>query len=169
MGVEIPALHPIIPWMIEYAALLINRFEVGKDGKTNFERCKGKKAKTLGIEFGEAVLWKRKPTGGALGKLTCMWEDGVYLGVKGGSGELIVADAKGVWKARTIQRKPVDERWAKSSIDMVVEVPWRTSDDDPHVDGEKMEAVRLSKAEVEIEKEVFQDAIQRRFFIEKSD
>jgi hypothetical protein len=74
-----------------------------------------------------------------------------------------------VWKARTIQRKPVDERWAKSSIDMVVGIPWRTSDDDPHVDGEKMEAVRLSKAEVEIEKEVFQDAIPRRFFIEKSD
>jgi hypothetical protein len=66
--VKIPADHPIICFLIEYAGFLLNRFEVGHDGKTAFERSKGKKAKTLGIEFGEAVLWKRKPSGGALGK-----------------------------------------------------------------------------------------------------
>ena len=64
----------------------------------------------LGIEFGEAVWWKRKPGGGALGKLTCMWEDGVYLGIRGTSGEIIIGDKKGVWKTRTVQRKPVQDR-----------------------------------------------------------
>ena len=32
--VELPAKHAMIPWMIEYAAFLLNRFEVGHDGKT---------------------------------------------------------------------------------------------------------------------------------------
>ena len=59
--VGIPTLHAIIPWMAEYAALLLNRFEVGRDGKTSYERSKGKKANALGLDLGEAVLWRRKP------------------------------------------------------------------------------------------------------------
>ena len=57
-GVKLAAMHPVFAWMAEYAAVLLNRFEVGRDGKTAFERCKGKKAKVRGVEFGEAVLWK---------------------------------------------------------------------------------------------------------------
>ena len=58
--VKIGARHSIVPWLVEYAAVLLNRFEVGRDGRTAFERSKGRKARTLGLEFGEAVLWKRK-------------------------------------------------------------------------------------------------------------
>ena len=63
--VRVPAKHNVIPWLIEYASLLLNRFEVSRDGKTAYERCKGKVAKTLGIEFGEAVWWRKKPAGTA--------------------------------------------------------------------------------------------------------
>jgi hypothetical protein len=45
--------HPILPWMVEYVAVLMNRFEVGRDGMTSFERCKAKKAKMMGVEFEE--------------------------------------------------------------------------------------------------------------------
>ena len=69
-GVLIPARHCVIPWLVEYAAYLLNRFEVGQDGKTAYERLKGKQARTLGVEFGEAILWRSKPPGGALGKLS---------------------------------------------------------------------------------------------------
>ena len=71
-GVKVGARHSVVPWLVEYAAVLLNRVEVGKDGKTAFERCKVPRARTLGIEFGEGVLWKRKPIGGALGKFSCM-------------------------------------------------------------------------------------------------
>ena len=57
-------------WLCEYASVLLNRFEVGKDGMTAFERNKRKKAKAVCLEVGEAVLWKRKPFGGNLGKLS---------------------------------------------------------------------------------------------------
>ena len=65
----------MIPWITEHAAVLLNRFEVDHDGKTAYERNKGKKAKVLGMEFGEAMLRKRRPVGGALGKLSCLWEE----------------------------------------------------------------------------------------------
>ena len=95
------------PWLCEYGALLLNRCEVGRDGKTSYERCKGKSAKLMGIEFGEEILWRRKPLGNHLAKLACLWENGVFLGVKATSGELVVGDAKGVWTSRTIHRRPV--------------------------------------------------------------
>ena len=35
------------------------------------------------MEFGEAILWKRRLVGGALGELNCLWEDGLCLGIRG--------------------------------------------------------------------------------------
>ena len=37
---------------------MMNRLEVSVDGKTAYERCKGKKSQVLGLEFAEKVLWK---------------------------------------------------------------------------------------------------------------
>ena len=58
IGSKIPSTHDLIPWLIEYAAVLINRGQVGADGKTAYERLKGKKAVLPGLQFGERVLWK---------------------------------------------------------------------------------------------------------------
>ena len=150
LGVRLPAKHPIMPWLFEWSALVLNRYEVGKDGRTSYERCKGKKAKTLGLEFGESVLWKRKPSGGHLGKLTSLWEDGVYLGIKSGTGEIIVGNQKGVWKTRTVHRKPDKDRWNKLGVEILKGVPWRVSDEDDKADGENLdERIMLPKLEGE--------------------
>ena len=101
-NLEIPYSHPIIGFLVEYAGFLLNRCEVGKEGRTAFERCKGKRARTAGIEFGESVVWKKTHVSGALGKLFSSWNDGVFLGVRGKSGEYIIGDRSGVWKARCL-------------------------------------------------------------------
>ena len=80
-GVKIDVTHSIWPWIAEHAGFLSTRFEVGRDGKTAYERLKGKSAEVQGMAFAEGILWKRKRAGGPLGKLTCMWEDGIYPGV----------------------------------------------------------------------------------------
>ena len=72
-----PIEHPVWSWMVEYAAFLWTRFNVSRDGKTAYERLKGKRAKVHGIEFGEGIMWKRRREGGPLGKLACMWDDGI--------------------------------------------------------------------------------------------
>ena len=54
-GCSIPYDHPLICYIVEYASVLLNRFEVGVDGRTAYERNKRKKATTLGIGI-EAVL-----------------------------------------------------------------------------------------------------------------
>ena len=136
IGAKLDPHHAVFPWMVEYASLMLNRFEVGRDGRTAYERNKQKKAKTSGMEFGEAVLWKRKASGGNLGKLTCLWEDGVYLGIKATTGEIVIGTKKGIWRTRSVRRKPIELRWKTENMEMVGGVPWRMSEDDEKVDGE---------------------------------
>ena len=172
-GVKLEADHVVWAWLVEYAGWLLTRCEVGRDGKTAYERIKGKRAKLHGMEFGEGVLWKRRREGGPLGKLTCMWDDGVYLGVKGSTGEIIVGDQKGVWVTRTVKRKPEEERWQRSNMKMIVGVPWKKNDEDEKADGEAM------KAEVTIMDKEYRERMEegrqsyepvpRRVYLQKSD
>ena len=76
--------HAVFPWMLEYAAHLLNQYEVGRDGRTAYERLKAKKAKPLGMEVGELVQWR------ALEKLDSVWDHGVFLEVKGKTGEIVI-------------------------------------------------------------------------------
>ena len=169
--ITIGARHPLMTWLAEYAGHLLNRFEVAHDGTTSYERLKGKSANTLGIEFGESILWKRRPVGGALAKAVCLWEDGIFLGIRGASGEVVVGDTKGVWKTRSVQRKPPSERWAEGALEVVRHVPWRISDGDPSADGEKLQVGDLGRGlpepEVQLQREV--TAMPHRFMIRKDD
>ena len=57
---EIPLGHPIIPWLVEAAAWTLNRFEIGKDGKTSYQRLKGKPFETPVAEFEEKVTYLKQ-------------------------------------------------------------------------------------------------------------
>jgi len=167
-GVKLDAEHRIWPWLVEWIGWLMSRAEVGADGKTGYERCKGKIARLPGMEFGEGVMWKRRRQEGPLGKLSCMWEDGIYLGVKGTTGEMIVGDRKGVWRTRTVRRKTLAERWTRENLEMVGGVPWQMEE----VDGEdlKLEVTVMDKDYRErVREEAAEETVPRRMFIRKQD
>ena len=56
IGEKIRSDHNIIPWVVEYAAVLLNRGQVGSDGKTSYERLEGKSANLPGLQFGERLM-----------------------------------------------------------------------------------------------------------------
>lgn len=80
-------------------------------------------------------MFRKKPTQNKLGKLPSLCEDGVHLGIRMVSGEQFAGTAEGVWRTRTIQRKTPSERWSSVVADIVGEVPWHTSEQDPGADG----------------------------------
>ena len=71
----------MVQFLPEYVAYLLNRREIGKDGKTAYERTKGKTSAVLGLEFGEKLLWKLKP-GAKMEKIKPRWSHGIFLGVR---------------------------------------------------------------------------------------
>jgi len=167
---KIPDGHPIFTWMSEYCGYLLNRFEVGADGKVAYERMKGKRCKMLGMAFGEGVWFKGKKN---QVKSQSKWDDGVYLGVRALSGEIIVGDKEGIWRVRTCRRKPKEERWKQSNSELIGGVPWNTSSDDPETDGDGLEGViKLESRRLEEkEAEEVRDAVEvpRSFMITQGD
>ena len=88
---RIDAKEPIVTFMPEYAVYLLNRLEVGKDGKTPFERARGKNATVLAVEFGEKLLYKVRQENGKMAKIRERWGYGIFVGVRPRSGEVWVA------------------------------------------------------------------------------
>ena len=85
LGRKIDAREKIVNFIREYASYLMNRLEVGKDGKVAYDRAKGKKPTVLGVEFGENLLYKVTPTA-KLEKINSRWEFGIFVGQGGGGG-----------------------------------------------------------------------------------
>ena len=102
MGKTLDTSSPWVYWLVRHAAALINRFQVGSDGKTRYERMRGKKYLGDIAEFGETVMWKRNVRGSAT--WTDRWGEGAFLGIREESGELLIGNREGVRRIGTIQR-----------------------------------------------------------------
>ena len=105
LGVKVHAESNIVTFMAEYAAYLVKRLEMGKDGETAVERNKGKSATVMGIEFGEKVLYKKKFKDKS-SKIEPRWEKGIFVGVRVKSGEFWSATLGGIKKMRSARRLP---------------------------------------------------------------
>ena len=83
---------------------------------------------------------------------------------KGKFGEFKVSDGSGVWKTRTIKRKPLEERWLPDGAAMVLGVPWNSQRKDPSVDGEPpMVVIWPTRSEEEkCDREDSEKAVPRR-------
>ena len=124
IGVRITGEATCVPWMVSHAAALINRYHVGLDGKTNYQRWKGKRFAREVAEFGEQVLYLRAGSRG-IDKFNTRWEDGVWLGVRDETGEIIIGTDQGVIKARDFKRRGSDqERWSAEAVLGIKGVPW---------------------------------------------
>ena len=130
----------------------------------------------LGLEFGERLNFRRSRLPGKLAKLDCLWDDGVFLGYRSTSGEVIVGTDKGVFRTRTVTRKPEDHRWDAKNLDMVGGVPWRTSPEGDAQENAGEDAMPAIEIPMEIEDPGMQrpemdekEVVPRRLYIKASD
>ena len=103
--IKLPKDHVILPWLVKYSGLALNVGSVGEDGKTAYERRRGKKFLRVLPEFAENILWMQSERTGD-DKLESKWKDGIYVGLRIRSGELLVATEEGVVKARSWCKRP---------------------------------------------------------------
>ena len=85
-----------------------------------------------------------------MAKLDVSWQDGVFLGYRSLSGEVIVGTADGVLRTRTVRRRPEEQRWTSDCLDMVGGLPWKPNPSDD-LGGEVMPAIDMPMAEPEVE------------------
>ena len=51
LGAPLPVHHPLVPWLIEHVANLLNKYVVGPGGKTPYSRLHGKEVDEEMVEF----------------------------------------------------------------------------------------------------------------------
>ena len=83
LSVTLPTNHPIYAWLVNYAGFLISRFQIGVDGKTPYQRLKGKPYRRPLAKFGECVHYMPIDTAKThMNKLAARWRDGIVLGLR---------------------------------------------------------------------------------------
>lgn len=148
IGARLPVKHPVMRWLIEHTASLLNRFKVMPNGMTPYQALHGKRHDLKIVEFGEQVFYsvpKRLRS-----KLCLRWRLGTYLGQVTSSNEHYVGVKNGnVLRARSICRVVEASRWSASTIENILGTPAKpcpVAQDglearieefaDPHIDGD---------------------------------
>ena len=171
-GIRIGDEQKILSWIVEYAAVLVNRYEVGHDGKTPYERLRGKTSRMLGVEFGERLMFRRQPLGARLAKLESLWEEGIFVGYRSQSGEYMIGTAEGAFKTRTIKRMICEKRWDAGNLSCIVGTPWKPIPGDDDVD-DAMPAIQIKMkdgtVDIEQARQKEEQIVPRRVYIQRKD
>ena len=119
--------HPCIAWLVENVADIINKFKIGHDGRTAYERLKGKTYKGVIHEFGSVILHRipEKPQGGLMME---RWVQGVWLGKRFTTDEHMIGLENGkVVRTRNVRPKTLEDTWNFEEIDKIKGQPWDPS------------------------------------------
>ena len=118
IGTRVPPDARILCWLVECAAYLMNRCDIGSYGKTTVHRLHGGKDSTPILEFGEQILYvPAKPARG--GKWEPRFHPGVFVGVLNSSSVAVAVTEQGMaikTRAAIVRRIPESERWDSDRI-----------------------------------------------------
>ena len=93
ISARIPSQHPVLKWLVAYAAVALNKYMINPSGHTAYRNLHGKKVSERIVEFGEVVLHyvpkKRRH------KLDMRWAMGIFLGTKMSSNESFIGLSNG--------------------------------------------------------------------------
>lgn len=78
---ELPPECAMFSWLVTWTAESLNKFKVGYDGLTAYERITKHKCGHENFGFGESVIWQMTPDKTDRNKLDSNFRDGVFLGV----------------------------------------------------------------------------------------
>ena len=119
--------HVVLPWLIKYAGCLVTLFCVGSDGRTAYERSRGKPWKRALPKFAETIMYlPHDRNRGHRNKLEPRYlGPAIFLGVLLGTGEIFVGTKEGIVTAFAFKRLPEPERYQKSVLNSIVGVPWK--------------------------------------------
>ena len=120
IGARVPPDARILCWLVEFAAYLMNRCDIGSDGKTPLQRQHRRRDNTPILEFGEWILYM--PATPARGR---KWEPrfhpGVFVGMLNSSSQAVVVTEQGLaikTRSANIRRVLESERWDAGRIEM---------------------------------------------------
>ena len=96
LGSKLAADSPVMTWLVTHAAAMHRRYSISADGRTAYQRNKGKVASTTIAELGEKV-WYRPLTqsGQRLPVAAARYEPGCFIGINELTNEVLLVAENG--------------------------------------------------------------------------
>ena len=121
----------ILCWLVEFAAYLVNRCDIGSDGKTPLQRLHGRRDNTPILQCGERILYMSAKPASRDSILECLLECSIrrqrqWLSPKQG---LAIKT-----RSANIRRVPESERWEAGRILEMRATPWSPDGSDTAFD-----------------------------------
>ena len=161
---KVPDGHIVLSWLVEHVAWLLTARTRGEDGKTAYQRIRGRAFTRRLLEFGERCLYKlpmKGPRHDERGKLQERWRRGIFLGFARYTNEYILWDDGAVVKSRCHQRMSRNLRWPAGAHEKI--------DKDPHSTYAPMEPEMFEPGEAQAPAEVAQGRGPQTIQIRKAD
>ena len=108
--------HKMLPFLVRHCAWLITHYQVKSDGKTPYERLRGRPYQGQVAEFAEVVHFRDPGKAADMPKLDDRWNLGLWLGKGLASDEHHVGTSAGVRRCRSIWRRPEKQRWDRKML-----------------------------------------------------
>ena len=105
---QIPPNHPVLTWLIRHSAILRTMRQVGRDGRTGYERARGAPCSSKLPGFGEVCRYKCRSHERAIPGTSQRWATGMWMGIDLRTGQYILwnSQLKSIQYSRTLFRSP---------------------------------------------------------------
>ena len=113
---KIEVTHPIWAWLVEWSAITINRYHMGKDSLTAQQRTTRKVTNKPIARFGEKVLYRVLDNKHNVEKHEARYREGVWIGLIPRTDEDLVMTSKGVVKATSIRLLSETSKWDVNAV-----------------------------------------------------
>jgi hypothetical protein len=117
VGKSIEPGSALFTWLIPFCADILNKFRIGSDGRTAYERITSHACKVAQIGFAEIVDVKLETDTNNRLKADSEFNVGIILGYAWRSTEYLVASNGVVYKCRTVRRRADDVAYSAEIID----------------------------------------------------
>ena len=128
LGRRIPVQHPLMAWLVEHVALLLNAVAVGSDGKTPWRRSRGREFNMSLYGFGEQIFYKQDAKGpqhDIAGNMSARMLRGTFLGYnKFSNSYRVMTDEGNIVKARGLSSRAYGDRWEDKILADITVTPW---------------------------------------------
>ena len=115
---------PLLSWLPRFAAQVMNKMRIGKDGKTSEMRRTGRRWRKPMAQFGEKA-WFRKIGEDAVSSFASRMTQGIFVGDHDRTRAVLCITKNGVVRGKSWTRQTLSDAWESTNWEGLCGTPWQ--------------------------------------------
>ena len=115
---------PLLSWLPRFAAQVMNKMRIGRDGKTTEMRRTGRRWRKPMAQFGEKV-WFRKIGEDSISSCASRTTQGIFVGHHDRTGAVLCISKNGVVRGKSWTGQTLSDAWESTNWEGLCGTPWQ--------------------------------------------